>query len=193
MGKNTALHLYKFWYLFLILLISSCGAVTKKTSYSKTKKRTVTVAASEPNSQNSREPQRTKKKPIVLTKADNIINTALTFSGTKYKYGGTTKKGMDCSGLLYVSFGEHDVQIPRVSYHMAEKGKRVGIKKVEKGDLLFFKTKKRGRRINHVGMVVSIEGDEIKFIHSSSSRGVIVSSLREGFWNNAFVKATRIL
>jgi len=193
MSNRNALQTHKFWCLFLALLISSCGAVKKKTTYSKTKKRTVSVAASEPSKGNSREPRRTKKKPIALTKADNIINTALTFSGTKYKYGGTTKKGMDCSGLLYVSFGKHDVQLPRISYHMAEEGKRVGIHKVEKGDLLFFKTKKRGRRINHVGMVVSIEGDEVKFIHSSSSRGVIVSSLREGFWNNAFVKATRIL
>ena len=76
---------------------------------------------------------------------------------------------------------------------MAEKGKRVKINKVQKGDLLFFKTKRRAKKINHVGMVVAVEGDVIKFIHSSSSRGVIVSSLREGYWNKAFVKATRVL
>ncbi|TMM59481.1 NlpC/P60 family protein [Maribacter algarum] len=193
MGIRNALHLHKFGYLLLVLLIASCGAVKKKTTYGKTsKKRTVSVAPSKEVSL-TRAPRTRKERPTALSPADNIINTALTFSGTRYKYGGTTKKGMDCSGLLYVSFGEHDVQLPRVSYNMAEKGKRVRINKVEKGDLLFFKTKKQARRINHVGMVVSVKGDEVKFIHASSSRGVIVSSLREGFWNNAFVKATRVL
>lgn len=193
MGNRKALQLHKFGYFLLVVLISSCGAVKKKTTYGKTpRERTVSVAPSKEDSRN-RAPRKRKEKATVLSPADNIINTALTFSGTRYKYGGTTKKGMDCSGLLYVSFGEHDVQLPRVSYVMAEKGKRVRINNVEKGDLLFFKTKKRGRRINHVGMVVSVADDEIKFIHASTSRGVIVSSLREGFWNNAFVKATRVL
>jgi cell wall-associated NlpC family hydrolase len=76
---------------------------------------------------------------------------------------------------------------------MAEEGKKIRVRDVEKGDLLFFKTNKRAKRINHVGMVVAVENNEIKFIHASSSRGVTVSSLREGYWNQAFVKATRIL
>lgn len=186
----------KLLYLFMGILMMNCG-VKKKTTYSTnkdySKTRKVTVEASEPDL--NRRTGRTAKitSGNSSSVADNIINTALTFSGTRYKYGGTTKKGMDCSGLLYVSFGEHDVKLPRVSYHMAEEGKKVNLNKVEKGDLLFFKTRKRTRRINHVGMVVAVEGDEIKFIHASSSRGVIVSSLREGFWNQAFVKATRVL
>jgi len=192
MGNRNAWQIHKLGYLLLTLLLTSCGAVKKKTTYGKTpRQRTVSVAASKENPRTKA--PRKRKERAALTPADNIINTALTFSGTRYKYGGTTKKGMDCSGLLYVSFGEHNVQLPRVSYHMAEEGKRVRINKVEKGDLLFFKTRKRARRINHVGMVVSVKDDEIKFIHASSSRGVIVSSLREGYWNNAFVKATRVL
>ncbi len=205
--------------LLSIFLIASCG-IKKKTTYSSTKdfegtrkvsvkaseekvsteprvrkrrRRKVSVRASEPEitSTENRDRKRNSKN-YTLTKADQIINTALTFSGTRYKWGGTTKKGMDCSGLLYVSFSEHDVELPRVSRDMAEKGRKVKLKNIEKGDLIFFKTK-RGRSINHVGMVVAIEGDEIKFIHASSSRGVIVSSLREGYWNSAFVKATRVL
>lgn len=188
----------KLLYFFLGVLITSCGGIKKKTTYSKnkdynkTRKVTVQATSTDANKKADR-PTRNSSRKTALSAADNIINTALTYSGTRYKYGGTTKKGIDCSGLLYVSFGEHDVQIPRVSYVMAEEGKQVRISKVVKGDLLFFKTKKRGRRINHVGMVVAVEDDDIKFIHSSSSRGVIVSSLREGYWNSAFVKATRIL
>ncbi len=182
--------------LFLVLVLASCGS-SKKTSLSNTERK-ISVAAAD----NARRGITVGPDPITekssattksRTKADNVINTALTFSGVRYKFGGTTKKGMDCSGLLYVSFGEHDVRLPRTSIHMAEEGKKIRIKDVEKGDLLFFKTKKRAKRINHVGMVVKVEGDEIKFIHASTSRGVTVSSLREGFWNSAFVKATRIL
>ncbi|MET7030468.1 C40 family peptidase [Sediminicola luteus] len=125
--------------------------------------------------------------------ADRIINTALEYSGVRYKYGGTSKDGLDCSGLMMISFGEHDYNLPRSSSQMAEEGKKVKLNEVAKGDLLFFCTGRRNRKINHVGLVVTTEGDEIKFIHSSTSRGVIVSSLREGYWNSAFVKATRVL
>jgi len=187
----------KLFYLLLGILMVNCGSVKKKTTYSKTKNysqnRTVSVEASTSNRTNSSRKSSKKSAKKEISVADHIINTALTFSGTRYKYGGTTKKGMDCSGLLYVSFGEHNVQLPRVSYHMAEEGKKVRVKNVEKGDLLFFKTRKSARRINHVGMVVAVDGNEIKFIHASSSRGVMVSSLREGYWNSAFVKATRVL
>ncbi len=178
--------------LFLVLLITGCGAVKKKTTYGKERKVTVeaskndTIAATE-------EKKESIPAEVIPERTDRIINTALTYSGVRYKFGGTTKKGMDCSGLLYVAFGEHDVALPRVSYLMANEGKRIRVNNVTKGDLLFFKTSRKGKKINHVGLVVAVEGDDIKFIHSTSSRGVIVSSLREGFWNYAFVKATRIL
>ncbi len=178
----------------LILLVAGCGAVKKKTTNGKDRK--VTVRASESESKISVSPDEDNEvgsKSRTPEKAENIVTTALTFSGVRYKFGGTTRKGMDCSGLLYVAFGAHDVPLPRVSYQMADEGKRIKVDNVTKGDLLFFKTSKKGKRINHVGLVVAVEGDEIKFIHSTTSRGVIVSSLREGFWNYAFVKATRVL
>jgi len=177
--------------------VVGCGVSKKKTTHRKS--RTVTVNSSDKRphvivegTPITKTKTRENRTGTSITKADKIINTALTFSGTRYKYGGTSKRGIDCSGLLYVSFGEHDISLPRVSYHMAEEGKRVKLKNVSKGDLIFFRIGKRSKRINHVGMVVDT-GDEIKFIHASSSRGVIVSSLREGYWNSAFVKANRIL
>lgn len=181
----------KLLFTLLGLFIVNCGAYKKKTSYSNERKVSVQASKETPTEAKvTRAVTRTSKKNV---QAEAIISTALTYSGTRYKFGGTTKRGMDCSGLLYVAFGEHDIRLPRISYQMAEEGKRIRVNKVAKGDLLFFKTSKRKRRINHVGMVVAVDGDEIKFIHASSSRGVIVSSLREGYWNYAFVKATRIL
>ena len=181
--------LRKTLYILLILFVTNCGSKKRTTA---TKTRAVSVAAKKDNFNNIARSSR-KTSPEKHTKADDIVDSALQFSGVRYKYGGTTKKGMDCSGLLYVAFGENDVKLPRVSYHMAEEGKRVNLSQVTKGDLLFFRTSKGAKRINHVGMVVTAEDGEIKFVHSSSSRGVIVSSLREGYWNKAFVRAKRVL
>ncbi len=180
--------LRKSLYISLILLMTNC-VVKKKTTYGKERKVTV-EASTEKEIPKKTKSKRSKK---AATKTDGIITSALAFSGVKYKYGGTTKKGMDCSGLLYVAFKEHNVNIPRISYVMANEGKRIKVNNVVKGDLLFFKTTKKGKRINHVGLVVAVKGNDIKFIHATTSRGVIVSSLREGYWNYAFVKATRIL
>ncbi len=174
-----------FFILCLVLFLCSCGS-SKKAQMEK-EPRTVSVPAS---------PERTAEGDIPASadqRTESIINTALTFSGVRYKYGGTDKRGIDCSGLLYRAFGAHEVSLPRVSHQIAEMGKRIRVDDVEKGDLLFFRTSKRGRKINHVGLVVAVEGGDIKFIHSTTSRGVIVSSLREGYWNYAFVKATRVL
>nr|WP_299387681.1 C40 family peptidase [Allomuricauda sp.] len=179
--------LRKVLYFLTLLLFIGCGA-KKKRSYSKT--RTVTVEASE---EIPVPPKISKKEERKNTKANNIISTAMTFSGTRYKFGGTTRKGMDCSGLVFVSLKENDIDFPRVSYQMAELGKRIKVGQVQKGDLLYFKTGKNRKRINHVGLVVDVNRNEIKFIHATTSRGVIVSSLREGYWNHAFVKAMRIL
>ena len=187
MNNRKVLQLGKYAFLIVLFTLASCGSIKKKTSYKKNK--TVTVASS-----NTTDKKKTiRKKAKKNSTADNVIASAMTFTGTRYKYGGTTKKGMDCSGLIYVALQENDIVFPRVSYHMANEGSRIKVNQVQKGDLLFFKTTKSSKRVNHVGLVVAVDNDEIKFIHSSSSRGVIVSSLREGYWNSAFVKATRIL
>ena len=75
---------------------------------------------------------------------------------------------------------------------MSTQGKPIALKKVKIGDLLFFKTNKRKNVISHVGLVTETKG-VIKFIHSSSSRGVIISSLEERYWQKAFAWARRIL
>ena len=127
------------------------------------------------------------------TIADRIVANALKYKGVKYKFGGTTRRGMDCSGVIFVAFGQENFHLPRVSRDMAKKGEKIPINKVKKGDLLFFKTSKSNRNINHVGLVISNNKGQIRFIHSTSSRGVIVSSISEKYWKRAFVKATNLL
>lgn len=122
-----------------------------------------------------------------------IIDHALQFLGTKYKYGGTTPDGMDCSGLVYTSFLHKNIALPRSSRDMALLGEELELTQVKTGDLLFFITDRRKKNINHVGLVVELADDRIMFIHSSTSRGVIISGLDENYWRDHFVMARRIL
>lgn len=125
--------------------------------------------------------------------ADKIIKQAKAYNGVRYKYGGTTNKGMDCSGLIYTAFQKEQIQIPRTSSSMAKDGTWIDLKEVQKGDLLFFATKKNSRNVNHVGLVVTSTIGNVEFIHSTTSQGVIISNLAERYWYFAFVQARRVL
>ena len=127
------------------------------------------------------------------SKANNIIDYAKQFKGVKYKYGGTSKKGMDCSGLVMTSFKSENVLLPRTTKDLSVTGNWVNLKKVNEGDLLFFATRKNSRTINHVGIVTKTRAGHVEFIHATTSKGVITSSLAERYWYLAFVQARRIL
>ena len=121
-----------------------------------------------------------------------IIKTAKSYLGTPYKYGGTTSSGFDCSGLVYVSFKEMNIELPRRSSDQAGYGKEVNVENVKIGDLIFFNTS--GNSISHVGIVESINHNgAINFVHSSTSKGVVISSLDDNYWKARFVKAVRLL
>ena len=134
-----------------------------------------------------------KSNKKATSKADKIVANAMQYKGVRYKFGGTTRRGMDCSGVVYLAYGSQNVQLPRVSRDMAKRGQKISLSKVKKGDLVFFRTSKSRRGINHVGIVVSNKKGLIRFIHATSSRGVIVSSISEKYWKKAFVKATTLL
>jgi len=122
-----------------------------------------------------------------------VLTTALSYQGTPYKFGGTTKKGMDCSGLVFTSYKNIDITLARSSKNMYFEGEEVSLEKVKKGDLLFFDIDKFQGRVNHVGMVTEANDFEVKFIHATTKKGVIISSINESYWKKAFIKAKRIL
>ena len=162
----------KLLYIFILsFLMISCGSSKNVTS-------TSTKTA-------------TNKKEVTV--ADKIVWTAVSYKGVRYKYGGTTTKGMDCSGLIHTAFKQRNVEIPRTSREMYTKGYDISLRKVQRGDLLFFKTARKRGKVNHVGLVTSIKNGDIRFIHATSSRGVIVTSLNQDYWNKAFIKAKRVL
>lgn len=122
-----------------------------------------------------------------------VVTDARQYLGVPYKYGGNTKTGFDCSGLVTKVFDDNSYKLPRKSSDQAGAGKSIRVEEVKPGDLLFFATS-GGGSISHVGIVNNIENDgEIKFIHSSTSKGVIISSLNESYWNKAFLFARSIL
>jgi lipoprotein Spr len=121
-----------------------------------------------------------------------LINVASDKLGIGYRSGGTTTAGFDCSGLMYSTFKKFDITLPRSSHEMAKIGIEINPENAKKGDLIFFIN--RGQhRINHVGMIVEVNGDEIKFIHSSTQSGVIISSLKESYYKRTFKQINRII
>jgi cell wall-associated NlpC family hydrolase len=125
-------------------------------------------------------------------KADFLIQKASEHLGTRYRSGGSTSAGYDCSGLMFSTFQNIDMTLPRSSYEMAGYGVKINKVQAQKGDLIFFATF-GGRRVSHVGMVTEVTNGEIKFIHSSTGSGVIVSSLNEPYYARTFVQVNRVL
>ena len=127
-----------------------------------------------------------------LSKAEQLIAIASENIGTRYRGGGKTQGGFDCSGLMSYTFEQLDITLPRSSSSQSEIGKKIKRKNAQKGDLIFFTTNGRGT-INHVGMITEVYDDDIKFIHSSVSSGVIISSINEAYYSKRFKKVVRVL
>ena len=119
-----------------------------------------------------------------------IVNRCIKYIGTPYKFGGIDKRGLDCSGLIYLGFSEIGLTIPRNSEKQADFFKEVSKNDLQIGDLLYFKV--NSKKINHTGIVSKIiKRDEIYFIHASTSSGVREDNLFSTFWHSKFVKVTR--
>ncbi len=124
-------------------------------------------------------------------KIDEILTEAESYLGTPYRYGGTTRRGIDCSAFVLSVFGAATgINLPRVAAAQAKEGESVSKDQLQKGDLVFFS---HGRGIAHVGIVEDVnEEGEVKFIHAATSRGVMVSSLNDRYWGPRYRFAKRV-
>ena len=126
--------------------------------------------------------------------AGSVVNTAIGALGTPYRWGGTEENGFDCSGLVQWAYGQHGVQLPRMSRAQASAGTEVPpvVDALVPGDILLF-AEQAGAGVTHVGLYVG----ERKFIHSGSN-GVRIALLDHSdangsYWLQRWVGARRIV
>lgn len=115
---------------------------------------------------------------------------AASWLGTPYQYGGTSRNGIDCSALTQKIYQNvYHKNIARSSTdQMKKSSQRVRKRKLKEGDLVFFGSSKNKKRCSHVGIYLK----DKKFIHASSSKGVIVSSLHQKYWKKYWLAGGRV-
>ena len=118
---------------------------------------------------------------------NTLMKAFVEWDKTPYRYGGTTKAGVDCSALvqnIYVQ--EFRLRLPRTTADQLREGRKVRQSDMRTGDLVFFKT---GPNQLHVGIYLGTD----RFIHASTSKGVMISGLSERYWKTRFIQARRVL
>lgn len=120
-----------------------------------------------------------------------VLEEASDYLGTPYKHGGSSRSGIDCSGLTQNCYAKAGVSLPRSAADQSGYGLKVTRKELEIGDLVFFDAKSSGK-IDHVGMVTKVEDDKVIFIHSTTSKGVRFDYLNEGYWQDRLREARRV-
>ncbi|MGB9663505.1 MAG: C40 family peptidase [Ignavibacteria bacterium] len=119
---------------------------------------------------------------------EKFLMTVINYLGTPYKFGGTTRRGIDCSAFTQLIFQESlNIEIPRSTLQQIKIGKPVSREELQFGDLVFFNTRRR-QNPGHVGIYLW----DNYFVHASTKYGVIVSSMADGYYDRRFVGARRI-
>jgi murein DD-endopeptidase / murein LD-carboxypeptidase len=121
---------------------------------------------------------------------EELIALSKSYLGTPHLMRGTSKKGIDCSGLMMVVHRVYGVTLPHSSHEQARFGKIVAVRdSLQKGDLVFFYNSYQSANfITHAGLYLG----ENEFIHASASRGVIITSMDDKYWSTRYLFATRL-
>lgn len=129
-----------------------------------------------------------------LTLQDSVLNFGLTYLNTPYRYGASGPNSFDCSGFTSFVYSKFGYTLKHGSGQQAEQIANVNKSKLKKGDLIFFEGRRRNGKVGHVGIVYEIkDNNAYRFLHASTSSGVIVSSSDEPYYASRFLKGGRII
>lgn len=180
---------------FVLALMVGCNPRKEVSKYSYLLKTESPVEPATPKEEVKKEekeaPQRVAVSANTRKGVESVIKTAKSYLGTPYKYGHMDRKGTDCSGLTCNSYSSIGVKLPRSARDQSQYGQKIKRPAIEVGDLVFFSAYKNGK-VDHVGLIVNIDGDEISFIHATVSKGVRYDRLDTGYWKDRFMIARRI-
>jgi len=137
------------------------------------------------------QPQRSPApRPFSRTSQNKLVQAAESYLGTPYKFGGMSRTGVDCSGFAGLVYQEvYGVSLPRTSAKMWKKGRTVSVSVARPGDLCFFRISGKKGNIDHVGIYMGNN----RFIHASSSGGVMYSNLNDAYFSKRFAGIRRML
>lgn len=122
--------------------------------------------------------------------ARKAISAARDYLGVPYRYGGMSRKGMDCSGLMVLAYRKAGMELPRTSSLQSKTGKRLKKSQIRPGDLVFFDSNLNGK-INHVGLVTEVKKNDVVFIHATTSRGVVEDRISNRYYQQRYKRAMR--
>jgi lipoprotein Spr len=127
--------------------------------------------------------------PVEMINDSKLLELIESWYGTKYKYGGDNRQGVDCSGFAKAFMSSYyDINLTRSSADQYKQcATKVKKKKLKQGDLVFFKTRGAKGGITHVGVYLCNN----KFVHAATSSGVMISDLDEDYYKARFVGGGR--
>jgi len=129
----------------------------------------------------------TSKTPDENTIKNIILKEFKKWEGTPHKMGGNNKKGIDCSGFTHYMYTElFNVRVPRTTKQFFTAGIKINKSQLKPGDLVAFKPPSYPR---HVGIYIGNN----KFIHASTTKGVMMSDLDNPYWKKYYVMSRRII
>ena len=163
-------------FLFLVVVLAGCSSAPK--------------SISAPTSKGAHQTSIQSGEKVNLAASSSVKSKIYAqhsaWKGTKYKLGGLSKQGVDCSGMVYLTFKEKlGIELPRSTKLQSKVGREIKRKDLRAGDLVFFKT---GVKVRHVGIYI----EDGKFFHASTSKGVIISDLNGYYWKDKYWHSRRV-
>ncbi len=163
--------------LIILVVISACSSSPEKPN------------AMPHASSGTKAPAKTYERPTPLkySTGHQIVSIAESLIGSPYKYGGTTPRGFDCSGLVYYTHRQSDITVPRTTKQQVHYRPGKSLASAQPGDILFFRI--YGDSVSHIGIYAGND----QFIHApKSGKYVSYASIKEPYWRQRLIKVANL-